>query len=103
MKEQLRVSIDPELYRRAHTALDRWNEAEQIERARSQSSLSPAEGWRQYVDLWQFCMRLAPPLSEALRWQRLTEWRYYDQLQKLEAWRREHGKNSYPSTRGESE
>ena len=83
--------LDKELYRNALEQYRLWNEAE-AERARSQQ-LSPAEGWRRYVELVDFCLRLAPEQSRQQREQRLADWdRYYQRVKQFEAWRRSRGK-----------
>ncbi len=84
------MAIDKELYRQAFEYYRQWNEAELIERARNAGKLSPQELWQQYVDLWEFCVNLAPEpssLQQKLRHQELED--YYDKIQKFEAWRRD--------------
>ena len=89
------MPIDKELYRKVRELYGQWNEAELIDGARNAGKLTPQEGWRQYVALWEFCMKLSPPQSELQQKQRLAELdHYYVQLQKLEAWRRKHGKTA---------
>jgi len=89
------MSLDKELYRTAYQGYRQWNEAEMVERARNAGRLSPAEAWRRYVALWEFCMKLAPPQSQRQREQRLADWdRYYDRVRRLEAWRRVRGETT---------
>jgi hypothetical protein len=79
-----------ELYRKMLQAYREWNEFELVDRARNAGKLSPQELWQQYVDLWEFCMSLAPepsPLQQKLRHQELED--YYAKIQKFEAWRRD--------------
>ncbi len=85
--------IDKELYRKAYESLRQWSEAEKVERAREAGRLSPEEKWRQFVDLFEFCWRIAPPQSEWERKHKLASLdRYYERVRKIEAWRRAHGK-----------
>jgi hypothetical protein len=85
------MQLDKDLYRKAYELHRQWNEAEKIERARNAGQLSPEEAWRQYVDLVEFCWRLCPEQSQRQREQKLIHLnRYYDRVQKLEAWRRAH-------------
>lgn len=87
--------LDKELYRRAYQQYQQWNEVEAAERVRNAGRLSPAEAWRKYVDLVEFCWRLSPGQSQHQREQRLADWnRYYDRVRQLEAWRKEHGKTA---------
>jgi len=84
------MAIDKELYRQAFEYYRQWNEAELLDRVRDAGKLSPQELWQQYVDLWEFCMNLAPeptPLQQKLRHQELED--YYAKIQKFEAWRRD--------------
>ncbi len=84
--------LDKELYRNALEQYKQWNEAELGARARS-PMLSPAEGWRRYVELVDFCLRLAPEQSRQQREQRLADWdSYHQRVRQLEAWRQSHGK-----------
>ena len=86
------MALDKELYRRAYAAIGQWKEAERIEQLQHASRLSPREAWQRYVALWEFCMKLSPPLTELQHKQRFAEWdHYYVQIQKLEAWRRRRG------------
>ncbi len=83
------MTLDKELLRQVHRQYRQWNEDQLVARARRAGRLSPAEGWRQYVALWQLCLELAPPQSRRQRQQRLEEWgRYYDRIRRLETWRR---------------
>jgi len=84
------MAIDRELYRQAFEYYRQWNDAEHIDRVRNSGNLSPQKLWQQYVDLWEFCMSLAPEpsaLQQKLRHQELED--YYAKIQKLEAWRRD--------------
>ena len=87
------MAIDKELYRTAYESLRQWSEIEKVERAREAGRLSPEEKWRQFVDLFEFCWRIAPPQSAGERKQKLASLdRYTERVRKLEAWRRAHGK-----------
>jgi len=89
------ISLDKDLYRRAYDQYRQWNDLIARERQQQAGQLSPAEAWRRYVELVEFCWRLSP---EPGRWQRQEKLaaleRYYDAVQKLEVWRREHGKTA---------
>lgn len=83
------MPLDKKLYREAYEHYRQWNEAELIDRARNAGRFSPQELWQQYVDLWEFCVNLAPEpsaLQQRLRHQELED--YYAKIQKFEAWRR---------------
>ena len=67
------LAIDKELYRQALEAYRQWCEDKLIDRARNAEKLSPREGWQQYVDLWEFCMKLCLNQSEWQRKQKLIE------------------------------
>lgn len=43
--------MDKDLYRHAIELHRAWNEFDEIERVRKAGTLTPAEAWRQYVDL----------------------------------------------------
>ena len=89
------VTLDKELYRQAYEQYRQWNEAELIERARNAGKLSPAEAWRQYVALVEFCWKLCPQQSDWQRELKLADVaQYYERVKKLEAWRRTRGKTT---------
>ena len=84
--------IDKELYRQAYAQMREWSAAKERERIERESQLSPAEAWRQFVGLWQLCMKLAPRDNDWQRREKLEALnRYYARVQKLEAWRRARG------------
>ncbi len=92
------MTLNKELYRRVYEQYRQWNEAEIAGRSRNVRPLSPAEAWRQYADLWEFCRELSPQPGERQREQKLAALeRYYARLRKLEAWRRTRGRK-YTST-----
>ncbi len=87
------MAIDKELYRQAYEGYQQWNEAELIERARNAGKLTSQEAWRQYTRLWKFVLKGSPEISAEQRKLRLAELEdYLLKVQKLEAWRRAHGK-----------
>lgn len=89
------MKLDKELYRQTYERFRKLNEAELVERAYNAGKLSPREAWRQYVALVEFCWKLCPEPSEWQRKQKLADLeRYYANVRKLEAWRREHGKTA---------
>lgn len=86
------MELDKDLYRQAYAAYREWNAAEAAERARRSGQLSPAEAWRQYADLVEFCWRLAPQPSAYQRREKLAALdRYYDAVRRLEARRQTDG------------
>lgn len=89
------MPLDKDLYRRAYESYREWNAAEAAERARNAGRLSSAELWRQYVDLVEFCWRLAPEPSEHQRREKLAALdRYYDAVRRLEERRQARGKTA---------
>jgi hypothetical protein len=89
------MSIDKELYRRAYELHRQWNHAERVERAYNAGQRSPLECWKQYIAWWQFLMRISPEPSLAQRERRFQDWySYYERIQKLEVWRKEHGNST---------
>jgi len=87
--------LDKELYRKAYESYRQSNEAELIEHARNAGKHSPEEAWQQFIDLVEFCWKIAPPPSEQQREQKLVGLdRYYERVQKMEARRRMRGKTS---------
>lgn len=85
--------IDKELYRQAREALQAWNEYEEAERSRKAGTMTPGEAWRRYVDLVEFCWRIVPEQSATQRTEHLAALDvYYQRVQRLEAWRKAHGK-----------
>ena len=89
------TAIDKALYRQAQEWYRQWNEAERKARWDEAGKLSSQEAWKQYVDLWEFAMKLAPDLSKRQRQRNLAAWdEYYARVQKLEAWRQIHGKRA---------
>ena len=89
------MKLDKEQYRQTYERYRKLNEAELVERAYNANRLTPQEAWRQYVALVEFCWKLCPEPSEWQRKQTLADLeRYYANVRKLEAWRREHGKTT---------
>jgi hypothetical protein len=87
------MPIDKELYRNAYRLYREWNEEELQWRVRNAGKLTPQAAWRKYVDLWEFCMKIAPPPSEQQLKKRAIEQKdYYDRMRKFESWRNRHGK-----------
>ena len=87
------MKLDKELYRKAYELHQQSSDAKLVERAKLHSELSPAEAFRQYVELVEFVWRISPEPSEWQRKEKLESIdRYYDAVQRLEAWRRKHGK-----------
>ncbi|MFQ5637929.1 MAG: hypothetical protein ACE5IR_08015 [bacterium] len=83
------MSIDKELYRQAFEQYRNWNEAELMHRVRNAGKLTPEGGWRQYTDMWKFCIELSPQQSEAQRKLKLRDLdEYYSMIKKFEKWRR---------------
>jgi len=92
------MKLDKELYRQAYQQYRRWNEAELVDRARNAGKLSPSEAWRQYLALFDFAVESCPQPGEWQRKQHLADLaRYHERVQKLEAWRRAHGKSQAPA------
>jgi hypothetical protein len=88
-------TLDKELYRYVYDLHRQWNEAELRERIRTAGQRPPEEGWRHYVALWEFAMKLASQSSPRLQEQRLAEWeQYYARIQQFEEWRRKVGKTT---------
>lgn len=76
--------IDKKLYKKALQYYQEWNEAELRDRVRNAGKLSPEEGWRRYVSLWEFCMKLSPVRSDWQHEQKLKNLNdYYAHIQKL--------------------
>jgi hypothetical protein len=89
------MALDKELYRKAHELYSQWNEVELIDSVRNAGKLSPQQAWRQYVDLWEFCMKLSPAPTELQEKQRGRELeQYYANLKTFESKRRAHGKTT---------
>lgn len=89
------LRLDKALYRRVYGSFKQWNEAKMLDHVESARRLTSSELWRRYASLWNLCMKIAPPQTpeqEKLRWAELD--RYYANIRKLEAWRREHGRSS---------
>jgi hypothetical protein len=82
------MELDKELYRQAQHSYKEWNQVELAERVRNAGELTPQQGWERYVGLWEFCMKIAPQPSQQQRLQRIADLvRYYQRMQKVEAWR----------------
>lgn len=89
------MKLDKDLYRRAYEQYRQWNAARLVYRARNAGKLSPEKAWQQYIALVEFCWKLCPEQSEWQRQQKRADLeRYYANVRKLEAWRREHGKTA---------
>lgn len=83
------MPLDKELYRQAYEHYRQWNEAELIDRVQNAGRLSPQELWERYLALTDFGLSLAPHPSAWQRRQKLDQLaQHYEDLQKLESWRR---------------
>jgi hypothetical protein len=83
------MPLDKELYRQAYEHYRQWNEAELIARAREAGKLSPQELWQRYLALIDFGLSTSPQPSPWQREQKLEYFaRYYENIQRLEKWRR---------------
>jgi len=86
------MEMDKDLYRKAHAALKRWNEFETIERLQQAKHLTPEQGWKQYISLWELLMKIAPDGSDYQHQEHIKDLeQYYSNVQKLQAWMRLHG------------
>ena len=89
----MKNKIDKKLYQQAYNHYKQWNEAEFAERVKNAGKLSPADAFRRYVSLVEFCWKLCPQQSESQRKQKLLSIdRYYDRIKNFEEWRRLNGK-----------
>ena len=69
-----------------------WNQAELIDQSLNAGSQSSLETWQQYVALWEFCMRTAPPPDEHDWRQKIADWEtYHANVQKVNARTRAQG------------
>lgn len=83
------MPIDKKLYREAYEQYRQWNEAELVERARNAGRFSTHELWQRYLALIDFGLSLAPHPTASQSKQKLEHFaRYYENIQKLESWRR---------------
>ena len=91
----METKLDKDLYRWAREQYRQWNKDELAARIRDAGSLTPEEAWRRYCDLVEFCWKICPEQSERQREQKLQALdRYYERVQRFEAWRRERGKTT---------
>jgi hypothetical protein len=89
------MSIDKDLYQQAQEWYRQSNLAEQKARWEDAGKLSSQEAWKQYVDLWEFAMKLAPDMNEQQQQRKQAAWdEYYTRVQKFETWRQIHGKRA---------
>ena len=91
----MEVKLDKALYRQVYESYKEWNEAKLRDRVRDAHTITPAEAWRRYVDLWEFGMKFAQPKSKAQQALDFEEWAEYDRkMERFEAWRQAHGKKT---------
>ncbi len=89
------MKLDKELYRRAYALHQQSSDAKLEERARLHQELSSAEAFKQYADLVALMWRLCPEPSDWQRQEKLESLnRYYEAIQRLEAWRRKRGQTA---------
>lgn len=87
--------LNKELYRQVYASYRQWNHDELVDRARNAGSLSPERAWQQYVALVEFAWKLCPQPSQWQQAQKAADLaRYYERVQKMEAWRRARGKTT---------
>jgi hypothetical protein len=91
----MEVKLDKALYRQMRESMKEWDDAKMRARVREAHTLTHAELWRQYADLWEFGMKFAQPTNKAQQAREMEEWAdAYRKLEKLEAWRKAHGKKT---------
>ena len=79
------MAIDQELYRKALRYYREWNEAELIDRIRNAGKLKPEKAWKQYVDLWEFCVNMQPDAGAGQRKLKLRDLsEYYARIERFE-------------------
>jgi hypothetical protein len=89
------VAIDKQLYRKALDEYKQWNEAELSERIRNAGKRAPQEAWEIYLGLWNFSQKLGSKFSPYQQRQKIEALeRYYERVQKMEAWRKARGRES---------
>lgn len=89
------TKLDKELYHQAYALHRQSSEAKLDERVLLHQELSSAEAFKQYADLVALMWRLCPEPSEWQREEKLESLnRYYDAVQRLEAWRRNRGQTA---------
>ncbi len=89
------MPLDPKIIREAQAIYRQWNEAELRERLLTAPTRPLDEAWRQFIDLWEFAWRLQLRPSEYQQRQKQSDLiRQCEQLRKLEAWRKAHGRTS---------
>jgi hypothetical protein len=87
------MKLDKDLYRQARQSYQEWNRAELSARVHNAGNLTAQQAWKQYAGLWELCMKIAPQPSQQQRFERVVDLqRYYQRMQKIEAWRQENGK-----------
>jgi hypothetical protein len=89
------VTIDKELYRKAYDQYRQWNESELRERIHNAGKRTPQESWEIYLGLWNFSQKMGSkfsPHQQRLKLEALEL--YYSRVQKMEAWRKAHGRES---------
>lgn len=71
------------------------NDAEWRERVRNAGKKSPTQKWHEFLDLMEFGMQIKPQPSEHEHRQKIEMLnRYYERIQRFEAWRKRHGHSS---------
>ena len=89
------MPLDPKIIREAQAAYRQLNEAELRDRLLAAPTRPPDEAWWQFVDLWEFAWRLQLQPSEHQQRQKQADLvRQCEQLRKLAAWRKAHGRTS---------
>lgn len=87
------MQLDNDLYRQARQLYQDMNQAELLARIHNAGELNAQQAWQQYAGLWELCIKIAPQPSQNQRLVRAADMeRYYQRMQKIETWRRVHGK-----------
>ena len=89
------MTLDKKTWQQAMRHYQEWNEAKLLEEIRAAGQTTPADKWKQYLQLYALGRSIKAEPSIWEQQQIAEEWEeYYRSIRTFEEWRKRHGRNA---------
>jgi len=89
------MTLDKKTWQQAMHHYQEWNEAKLLEEISAAGQTTPADKWKQYLQLYALGRSIKAEPSIWEQQQIAEEWEaYYSAIRTLEEWRKRHGRTS---------